>query len=182
MNASNLWANVLVIAGGFGMVVGAIDPLEGSLLILPGSGLLALGAYLGQAEHRVIVYKVWAFALILIGVGALWGLSAVGGFGGSSGRSMWWAALILPYLIGWNMGIWGPGAPRWLVWLGVGNGLWYLTMTGLILKRKGPGDWGLVIVIAAIGIVALVGCIYRLVKQMPANGRAISARPASTSA
>jgi hypothetical protein len=162
MNARSLWSNILVIAGGIGMVVGAIDPMEGSLLILPGSGLLALGTYLGQAERRVIVYKVSAFVLVLIGVGALWGLSFVGGIGGTSGHSMWWGLLILPYLVGWNMGIWGPGSPRWLLWLGIADGLCYQALAVTILKRGGLGDWGLVVILAAIGIVALAGCIYRL--------------------
>ena len=113
------------------MVVGAIDPMEGSLLILPGSGLVALGTFLGQSERRLIAYRVWVFILIAIGVGALWGLSMVGGFGGKSGRSMWWGVLILPYLIGWNMGIWGPGSPRWLLWwaslsaFGIWRYLWW---------------------------------------------------------
>lgn len=174
MNARRVWSNVLVIAGGIGMVVGAIDPMEGSFLILLGSALLALGTYLGQAERRVIAYKVSAFVLVLIGVAALWGLSLVGGFGGTSGRSMWWGLLILPYLVGWNMGIWGPGAPHWLLWLGVGVGLWYQALAGLILKGKSLGGWGLVVVIAAIGIVAMAGCIYRLMKQTKAKGLATS--------
>lgn len=88
MNTRSLSSRILVIAGSIGMLVGAIDPMEGSLLILPGSALWALGTYLGQAEHRFITYRVWAFLLIAIGVGSLWGLSAVGGFGGTSGRSM----------------------------------------------------------------------------------------------
>lgn len=29
-----------------------LDPLEGSLVILPGSGLVALGALLGHNRHR----------------------------------------------------------------------------------------------------------------------------------
>jgi len=158
----NLWSKNLIVAGGIGLVVGAIDPLEGSLLILPGSGLLALGTYLGQFELKMLVHKVWAFVLIAVGVGALWGLSAVGGIGGSSGHSMWWGLLILPYLIGWNMAVWGPGAPRWLLWLGIGVGLWYQALAGLILMGQGLGAWGFVLVIATIGIVALAGCIYRL--------------------
>jgi hypothetical protein len=176
MNAHHLWSNILIIAGGIGMVVGAIDPLEGSLLILPGSGLLALGTYLGQAERREIVCKLWAFVLTAIGIGVLWGLSAIGGIGGSTARSMWWGLpVLLPYLIGWNMGVWGPGSPRWLAWLGMAIGLWYLTMAGLILQRKGLGGWEAVVVIAAIGIVALAGCIYRLRKQRKASRMATNA-------
>ena len=38
MNARKLWSRILIIVGGIAMLLGAIDPLEGSLLILPGSG------------------------------------------------------------------------------------------------------------------------------------------------
>jgi hypothetical protein len=122
----SLWSHILIVLGSIGMVVGAIDPMEGSLVILPGSLLVALGTFLGQCERHLIAYRVWVFILVAIGVGAMWGLSMVGGFGGKSGLSMWWGVLILPYLIGWSMGIWGPGSPRWLLLLGTGVGLWYL--------------------------------------------------------
>ncbi len=39
--------------------------------------------------------------------GALWGMSAIGGIGGSTGRSMWWALVLLPYPVGWVMGFAG---------------------------------------------------------------------------
>ena len=105
MNARMLWSRILVIVGGIAMLIGAIDPLEGSLIILPGSGMVALGTLLGKSGHRLLVYWVWVFILIAVGVGALWGLSAVGGFGGSSGRSMWWGLVLLPYAIGWILGV-----------------------------------------------------------------------------
>ena len=153
------------------MVVGAIDPMEGSLIILPGSLLVALGTFLGQSERRLIAYRVWVFILIAIGVGALWGLSMVGGFGGKSGRSMWWGVLILPYLIGWSMGMWGPGSPRWLLLLGIVVGLWYLAILALVLKRSGQhhGDMSAlpVIILAAIGVLTIGGCISRLKKRIP---------------
>jgi hypothetical protein len=88
------------MVGSIAMLVGAVDPMEGSVVILPGSGLVALGTLLGQSERRLIAFRVWVFILIAIGVGALWGLSMVGGIGGSSGHSIWWGVLILPYLIG----------------------------------------------------------------------------------
>jgi len=174
VNTRNLWSKVLIIAGGIAMVVGAIDPLEGSLLILPGSGLFALGTYLGQAERRLITYRVSVFILIVIGVAALWGLSAVGGIGGTSGRSMWWGLLILPYLVGWVMVMWGPGNPRWFSLLGIGDGLWYLAMPGVILvrpglARQGQGDSTILVVMATIGIAVLAGCIYRLRNGMKAR-------------
>ena len=74
-NARSIWSRILIIVGSIAMLVGAIDPMEGSVVILPGSGLVALGTVLGQSERRWIAYRVWVFILILIGVGALWGLS-----------------------------------------------------------------------------------------------------------
>jgi hypothetical protein len=167
MNRRKLWSRALIIVGSIAMVVGAIDPMEGSLVILPGSGLLALGTYLGQGEHRVIAYRVWVFILIAIGVAALWGLSAVGGFAGSSGRSIWWGVLILPYLIGWSMGIWGPDSPRWMLWLGITVGLWYLTIPAMVLTRP-HGTMAIApsIVLAAIGVLTIGGCICRLRRQI----------------
>jgi hypothetical protein len=87
------------------MVIGAIDPLEGSLIILPGTGMVALGALLGKSRYRKFLY--WSFALVAVGVGALFGVSALGGFGGRSGLSLWWTIVILPYPIGWIMAIVG---------------------------------------------------------------------------
>jgi hypothetical protein len=93
----------LLIAGLILMVVGAIDPLEGSVLILLGSALAALGAFLGHFHRRRL--QAWAFLLIAIGVGLMFAFSAVGGFGGNTGRSMWWMLTLLPYPIGWVMGL-----------------------------------------------------------------------------
>jgi steroid 5-alpha reductase family enzyme len=158
----------MVVIGGIAMLVGAIDPLEGALLILPGSGLFALGTYLGQCERRVVAYRVLAFVLIALGVGALWRLSAVGGFGGPSGRSMWWGLLILPYLIGWSLAIWGPQSPRWMLWLGLVVGLWYLVLAAMIQTHtRPPGkDYVVTGVMAALGALTIGGCIYRLRRQL----------------
>ena len=69
------------------MLIGAVDPLEGSFIILPGVGLVALGALLGKSRHRVLLY--WSFALVAVGVAAMVALSCLGGIGGNTGRSMW---------------------------------------------------------------------------------------------
>jgi hypothetical protein len=87
------------------MLIGAIDPLEGSFIILPGSGLVALGAFLGKSRYRKLL--LWAFILIAVGVGAMIGLSMFGGLGGNTGHSLWWGLVILPYPIGWIIGIIG---------------------------------------------------------------------------
>jgi hypothetical protein len=142
------------------MLVGAIDPMEGSAIILPGSVLFALGTYVGQAARSLIVYRVWVLILIAIGVGALGWLSSVGGFGGTSEYSAWWGLLVLPYPIGWWMGICGPGSPRWMLWLGVVVGLWYLGLLVLALRvgRHIPAN----ILIGALGLLTIGGSVYRL--------------------
>ncbi len=166
MNTGELWSRILVIVGSIAMVVGAIDPMEGSIVILPGSGMLALGTYLGHRERRLIAYRVWVFILIAIGVAAVWGLTAVGGFGGTSGRSMWWGVLIFPYLIGWSMGIWGPDSPRWVLWLGIVVALWYLTILAMALKgSRGTIPNAASFVLAATGVLTIGGCIYRLIRK-----------------
>jgi len=105
MKARKTWSRILVVVGGIAMVAGTLDPLEGSVVILASSGLVALGTYLGDTGRSLLVYWIWVLLLIAVGVGAMFGLSAIGGFGGSSGRSMWWGVPILPYPVGWIMGI-----------------------------------------------------------------------------
>jgi hypothetical protein len=84
MKTRSIWSRILILVGSIAMLVGALDPMEGSVVILPGSGLVALGTFLGQNERRLIAFRVLVFILIAIGVGALWGLSWVGGIGGNS--------------------------------------------------------------------------------------------------
>ena len=115
----------------------------------------------------MIAYRVGVFILIAIGVGALWGLSMAGGFGGRSGRSMWWGVLILPYLIGWSMGIWGPGSPRWFLMLGIVVGLFYQAILPMVLARGGKHALVGAIVLSTLGVVTIVGCIIRLRKRIP---------------
>jgi hypothetical protein len=105
MNGASRWSRVLVIAGLAAMLIGAVDPLEGSLLILPGSGLVALGALLGKSRHRR--FLLWSFILVAVGVGAGVGFSTIGGFGSPPGHSYWWALVLLPYPVGWIMGLVG---------------------------------------------------------------------------
>ncbi len=105
MSAGSLWSRILVIIGMILMLVGAIDPLEGALIILPGVGAVAVAALLGKSRHRRLLY--WSFVLAVAGVGAMFVVSLSGGIGGNSGRSMWWGLVILPYPAGWIMGIVG---------------------------------------------------------------------------
>ena len=98
-----LWSRILVILGLFGMLVGALDPLEGSVIILPSAGLATLGVFIGHTARRKLLYT--AFLLIVIGVGSMFLLSAIGGVGGPRGTSWWWAVTVIPYPIGWILGI-----------------------------------------------------------------------------
>jgi hypothetical protein len=103
MNSRMLWSRTLKVVGGIAMLLGTLDPLEGSLLILHSSGLVALGVRLSKKDRRTVLYWTWVFILIAVGVAALFGLSAVGGIGGRGGHSMWWGILLLPYPVGWLM-------------------------------------------------------------------------------
>jgi len=98
-------SRMLVIVGFVAMLIGTLDPLEGSVLILVGIALLAMGAGLARSPNRRMLYA--ALALGTVGISLLWALSAVGGFGGSSGRSMWWSLLLLPYPAGWAVALIG---------------------------------------------------------------------------
>lgn len=88
-----------MIAGVVVMLAGALDPLEGSVVVVAGGAIAAAGAYFGRAARLNTI--VTAFVLILVGVGALFGFSALGGVGGTSGRSIWWMLTMAPYPIGW---------------------------------------------------------------------------------
>lgn len=105
MTGGNRWSRMLIIVGLVAMVIGALDPLEGSLVILPGVALVAVGALRSNSAHRLLVSC--SLVLVAVGVGALWGLSALGGFGGNTGRSNWWGLVLLPYPVGWIMGLIG---------------------------------------------------------------------------
>jgi purine-cytosine permease-like protein len=103
--ARNLWSRLLVILGTLAMLAGALDPLEGSLLILPGAGLVTLGTFLGNTNRALRRDWTVIFLLIAVGIGAMFVLSAAGGLGGARGHSPWWGLLILPYPLGWVLGI-----------------------------------------------------------------------------
>jgi hypothetical protein len=64
--------------------------------------LVGFGARLRGSKH--LVYPYWCLVMVVVGVAALWGLSAIGGFGRTSGRSSLWGLLIVPYPIGWLAG------------------------------------------------------------------------------
>ncbi|MDF2774211.1 MAG: hypothetical protein K0S86_3708 [Geminicoccaceae bacterium] len=164
------WSKLVSVFGGVGLVMGSLDPMEGSALILPGSALLALASYLGREDRRLVAYRTWSFVLVALGVGALFGLSAMGGVGGSSGRSAWWALLFLPYLVGWSIDIWGPGSPRWISKAGIVIGTWYLAILAMMLRGTAnsahPQSIVPAAIVAVVGIGTIVACVVRL-RQVP---------------
>lgn len=103
MRSRAAWGELVILVGLVCMLLGAVDPLEGSLLILPGIGLTAGGAFVAGREERR--RSAWAFLLATLGIGALWGLSAIGGIGGRSGHTPWWALTLIPYPAGWVMAV-----------------------------------------------------------------------------
>lgn len=105
MKKQRLWSVVLCILGLLMIIIGTLDPMEGAFIILPGSGLIALGAFIGKSHHRKFVY--WAFGLTAFGVAVVIVWSLFGGVGGDTGRSTWWLLTALPYPVGWIMSILG---------------------------------------------------------------------------
>ena len=97
------WTRVIYITGVVALIIGLIDPLEGSIVIAAGSVLIALATYLTHDRHRKLF--LLSTILIAIGVSFMFYLSSRGGFGGSSKLSWWWGLLVLPYPIGWIMAI-----------------------------------------------------------------------------
>lgn len=99
MKRSIDWHKLLFITAVVLLVAGAVDPLEGSVVIAGGSILLSGLSWQNHDRHRRI-FAVCAL-LILFGVAWMFWISSKGGIGGTSGRSWWWGTPILTYPIGW---------------------------------------------------------------------------------
>lgn len=93
------WTRVIYIIGVIALIIGILDPLEGSAVIAAGSALVALSTFLTHDRHRKIFLV--SSIMIVIGVFFMFYFSSLGGFGGKSTLSWWWGTLILPYPIGW---------------------------------------------------------------------------------
>jgi hypothetical protein len=93
------WKKILYVIGIVLFIVGSIDPLEGSVLILAGCIFFSTSIYLAKGQY----YKVFIITALMISIGVffLFYLSSLGGFGGESELSWWWCLLILPYPVGW---------------------------------------------------------------------------------
>lgn len=99
MNTQPKWTKTIFITGVAALLLGTIDPMEGSVLIAAGALALAVATRFAADRHRNLFLLFCA--LIITGVIYLFAISSVGGFMGNTGRSWIWGLPILPYPIGW---------------------------------------------------------------------------------
>lgn len=97
------WIRVVFVIGIVALIIGAVDPLEGSIVIAAGSASLAFATQFMKDRHKNLFLGF--FIAIAIGVIAMFILSSLGGFGGTSTLGWWWGVFILPYPIGWFISI-----------------------------------------------------------------------------
>lgn len=98
MNKDSKWLKAIYGIGIVAMILGVVDPLEGSVLIVTGSLMVAVAAQLRHDNYHAI-FK-WSAIFITVGVFFMFFLSRMGGLGKGT-LSWWWGLLILPYPIGW---------------------------------------------------------------------------------
>jgi hypothetical protein len=91
------------ILGIVSLLVGVLDPMEGSVLVIAGSAAITFSAFMNKDTY----YKIFlvSFIMIAFGVFFLFYLSSLGGFGGGSSLSWWYGLFILPYPTGWLLTI-----------------------------------------------------------------------------
>lgn len=99
----NLLFRIVYIIGILAILVGAIDPLEGSVVIVGGSVLLCVSVY--GRNDALRKFFLLSTILIVIGIAIMFYLSSLGGFGGTSELSWAWGLFILPYPIGWLLAV-----------------------------------------------------------------------------
>jgi hypothetical protein len=103
MKMKTQWVKVLYIIGIVAIIIGVLDPIEGSVVILAGSAAISISTFLNKDRYwRLFLVSL---LMIVIGVFFLFYLSSLGGFGCNSSLSWWWGLLILPYPIGWLLSI-----------------------------------------------------------------------------
>jgi hypothetical protein len=79
------------------ILLGSLDPMEGSVLISLGSIVFAIASWLQRKAWKW--HAVLAAAAIGFGVSALWIVSSKGGF--DPATEWWWLLTILPYPVAW---------------------------------------------------------------------------------
>jgi hypothetical protein len=67
------WTRIVFIIGVFAFLLGTLDPLEGSVLILAGSFLLVLASWFNIDRHRkifqilfILLWRIWRGCTIMV--------------------------------------------------------------------------------------------------------------------
>ncbi|HET9571723.1 MAG TPA: hypothetical protein VFP20_09990 [Bacteroidales bacterium] len=92
------WKGLLYTVGILAFFLGVLDPLEGSIIILIGSVLMTLYKYLRGDRHKRGFLA--GCLLIAVGVGYMFYMSSLGGFGPEAMPWVWGIPMVL-YPIGW---------------------------------------------------------------------------------
>lgn len=98
MDAKFDWKGLLYTVGILNLFLGALDPLEGSLLIVLGSVLITVYKHWRGDSHKKGFLA--ACIMIAVGVGYMFFLSNLGGIGPHA-KSWWWIIPVIPYPAGW---------------------------------------------------------------------------------
>lgn len=96
-NSKSLWNRRFYVTGIILIIIGALDPMEGSILIELGTLLLTITTQLSKDRHKFLF--LISTLLISVGFFSLWFVSSLGGFDPKT--EWWWLIFILPYPIGW---------------------------------------------------------------------------------
>jgi hypothetical protein len=94
------WKKTLLITGVILLIIGMIDPLEGSVLIAAGSLLVTIYSYI--VNDRFKRYFMIGLLLIVFGILSMFYVSARGGIGEGDLPRIW-ILTIVPYPVGWLM-------------------------------------------------------------------------------
>jgi hypothetical protein len=87
----------IYITGILFLILGALDPMELSVIIATGALLTSLAAYLRLDPQKKLFYIT--SSMIIFGVTMLWIVSSMGGF--NPQKEWWWLVILAPYPLGW---------------------------------------------------------------------------------
>ncbi len=97
-----LFLNIIFIIGVVTFLLGILDPLEGSVVICFGAVLISISSFF--KKETFFKWFLIATLLVLFGVIALFVVSSFGGLG-KDALSPWWGLVLIPYPVGWIMGV-----------------------------------------------------------------------------
>lgn len=144
-------------------LVGAVDPLEGSVLVVLGCVLVALAAWRAGVPRALLAYRAGVAVMAVMGVTALWVISKLGGVGGEGGVHPAWAVLLLPYSAALVATFSGPAAPLWVAWGGCAVGSGYLAIAAIILLYPRPHSGpDVAALLGSLGLALLAACAARI--------------------